>query len=136
MQSTIFTKIINGEVPCHKIYEDELTLAFLDIRPVQPGHTLVIPKEQIDHFEDLPDDIYQAVWATVKKVARKQMAVLSRQRIAVSIMGNDVPHAHVHLIPFDKSQDIHAQPVGTGAIANNKVLAEMAKKLKIGSQND
>ena len=131
MQSSIFTRIINGEIPCYKIYEDQKTFAFLDIKPVQPGHVLVVPKQRIDHFEDMPDDIYQAVWATVKKVALKQRAVFKRKRINISVMGNDVPHVHVHLIPYDTGKDIYSQPVGTGPQAKDEDLQEVANKLKI-----
>jgi histidine triad (HIT) family protein len=134
MQPSIFTKIINGEVPCHKIYEDELTLAFLDIKPVQSGHILVIPKQQIDHFEDLPDDVYQAVWRTTKLLAKHQRKVLGCQRVGVVIAGTEVPHVHVHLIPFNDPKELYAIPVGTGAIANNEQLIAMAQKLKIGDK--
>lgn len=134
MKPSIFTKLIKGEIPCHKIYEDEFTLAFLDIRPVQPGHTLVVPKKQIDHIEDLPDDYYQAVWATVKKVIKRQLEVLGRQRVAVYVEGTGVPHAHVHLMPFDLASDIDSRKVGVAAMADGKILAEMAQKLKIEEQ--
>ncbi|HUD03213.1 MAG TPA: HIT family protein [Patescibacteria group bacterium] len=135
MEPSIFTKIINGEVPCHKIYEDEKTIAILDIHPVQPGHVLVIPKLQIDHFEDLPDDIYQAVWATVKLVAHQQKKVLGRSRIAVSIVGTDVPHAHVHLMPFDETKDIHRIIDLTGE-PDYVALASMAERLAIKDKTD
>ena len=131
MLPSIFTKIINGQIPCHKVYEDELTFAFLDIRPVRPGHVLVIPKQQIDHFEDMPDDIYQAVWQTVKLVARHQREILGCQRVGVVIVGTEVPHAHVHLIPFDSPESIYAVPVGAGSIASDEDLQAMAEKLKI-----
>jgi histidine triad (HIT) family protein len=116
MDESIFTKIINGTIPCYKIFEDDLTIAFLDIHPIQPGHVLVVPKMQIDHFDDLPDDIYQAVWRTVKKVAKTQKLVLKTQRIGLQVVGLDVPHAHVHVIPFStleeykNAPDIDAEP--------------------------
>lgn len=98
--SSIFTKIIEGEIPCYKIYEDEKTLAFLDIAPEVAGHTLVIPKVEIDRVYDLPDEDYQALMATVKKVARHYEDVLGR-RMVLKVMGTEVPHAHVHIVPFD-----------------------------------
>ncbi len=131
MQPSIFTKIINGQIPCQKVYEDELTLAFLDIKPVQPGHVLVIPKQQIDHFEDMPDDVYQAVWRTAKLVAQNQRKVLGCQRVGVVIVGTEVPHAHVHLIPFNDPKAVYAVPVGTGPIASDEELDKMAQELKI-----
>ncbi len=129
-EPSIFTRIINGEIPSHKIYEDDNTIAILDIHPVQPGHVLVVSKRQIDHFEDLPDDLYHAVWATVKKVARHQNEVLGRGRIGVSVVGTDVPHAHVHLIPFDKSSQLHVV-LDLSAEPDNVALAAMAQRLKM-----
>lgn len=129
MQDSIFTKIVKGEIPCHKVYEDELTLAFLDIHPVQPGHVLVIPKQQIEFVWDLPDDLYQAVMATTKKVAQRMLEVLPQKYVSERITGIDVPHAHVQLIPFDNAhidlkveQDMNAEP-------DHTLLAEMAQKL-------
>src|SRR5574343_582542 len=106
MIDSIFTKIINGELPCYKIYEDDLTLAFLDIHPVQPGHMLVIPKQQIEFVWDLPDDLYQAVMSTSKKMAIKMRSTLPQLYVHERIVGLDVPHAHVQLIPFDTVADL------------------------------
>lgn len=102
MQDTIFTKIIKSELPCHKIYEDDKTIAFLDIHPVRKGHTLVVSKKQVDLFTDLDDDSYHALFATVKKVASLLKKSLNVDRVKVSIVGTDVPHVHVHLIPFNE----------------------------------
>jgi histidine triad (HIT) family protein len=107
MQDSIFTKIIKGEIPCHKVYEDARTLAFLDIDPLLPGHVLVVPKVQIDHVDDLPDEGYQAVFATVKKIARRVKEVLESERAVIVVMGYDVPHAHVHVLPCDSSRDFY-----------------------------
>ena len=98
--SSVFTKIIRGEIPCYKIYEDEKTMAFLDIQPETVGHTLVVPKVEVDKFYELADEDYRALMATVKKVAQRMEAVLG-ERTLVKIIGVDVPHAHVHLMPFD-----------------------------------
>ena len=94
--SSVFTKIIQGEIPCYKIYEDDKTMAFLDIEPEEVGHTLVVPKLEVDKVYDLPDEDYQAVMATVKKLARHYEKILG-ERIMIKIVGIDVPHAHVHL---------------------------------------
>src|SRR5436309_15038669 len=107
MQESIFTGIVKGEIPCHKVYEDEATLAFLDIHPVQPGHTLVIPKKQVEFVWDLDDETYQAVMATAKKVARQLRDVLDVPYVGEQVIGIDVPHAHVHLIPFSTAQEFH-----------------------------
>ena len=95
MEDSIFTKIVNGEIPAEKIYEDEHTLAFLDIHPVQPGHTLVIPKIQVDRLEDLPDDAYVALMQSVKKVAQRIISVYGHEyRACLQVQGFDVSHAH------------------------------------------
>lgn len=100
--ASIFTKIINGEIPCYKIYEDEKTLAFLDINPEAAGHTLVVPKVEIDKIYDLPDEDYMALMQTVKKVSRHMEETLGK-RTLWKVIGVDVPHAHVHLIPYDET---------------------------------
>lgn len=101
---SIFSKIVQGEIPCYKIYEDERTLAFLDINPEAPGHTLVIPKVEVDRVYDLEEADYQALMATVKKLARHLEDTLG-QRTLIKIIGIDVPHAHVHLVPFTGNLD-------------------------------
>ena len=98
--SSIFTKIINGEIPSYKIYEDDKTIAFLDIHPESRGHTLVIPKNEVDKIYDLPDEDYLALMNTVKKLSRHLEKQLGA-RILWKVVGTDVPHAHVHLMPLD-----------------------------------
>lgn len=98
--SSIFSKIISGEVPGYKIYEDGKTYAFLDIHPETEGHVLVVPKLEVDKVYDLPDVDYEALWATVKKLAQHMDRVL-KKRVLIKVIGTDVPHAHVHLIPLD-----------------------------------
>lgn len=100
--SSVFTKIITGEIPCYKIYEDENNLAFLDINPETAGHTLVIPKIEVDRIYDLPEEDYISLMLTAKKVARKMEDVLGK-RVIWKVVGTDVPHAHIHLMPFDKN---------------------------------
>lgn len=128
MQDSIFTKIIKGEIPCHKIYEDDKTMAFLDIHPLQPGHTLVIPKAQIDHLWDLEDQDYQAVMVTSKKVANRLREVLKPERVGVKVVGTDVPHAHIHLFPFNTDDQFHAKQDFDYKPDENE-LADMAKRL-------
>lgn len=100
--STIFSKIIAGEIPCYKIYEDEKTFAFLDINPESKYHTLVIPKIECDKIYELPEDYYSALWNSVKKIAAA-IEKTSGERALMKVIGTDVPHAHVHIIPFDKT---------------------------------
>ncbi|MDR3298113.1 MAG: HIT family protein [Candidatus Nomurabacteria bacterium] len=100
--STIFTKIIAGEIPSYKIYEDAHTYAFLDIHPETLGHVLVVPKVEVDKVYELKDSDWLDLWATVKKVALHMETILN-QRILMKVIGTDVPHAHIHLMPFDPS---------------------------------
>ncbi len=129
MTDSIFTKIIKGEIPCHKVYEDDRTLAFLDIHPVQPGMVLVISKKQIDHFMDLPDEDYRALMMTVKKVAGRLRQVFPDKRVGVQIEGFDVAHTHVKLIPISSGEEFRAKPDATTE-ADPRILAEMAVKLR------
>ena len=128
MSDSIFTKIIRGEIPCHKIYEDEFSFAFLDIHPKTPGHTLVVPKKQIDEFQDLPEEDYLAVMKTVKTVAKRQKDVLDAKRVGIEVIGIDVPHAHVHVFPFSDISE-YRRIVDMSLEPNHDELAEMAKKL-------
>ena len=99
---SVFTKIINGEIPCYKIYEDEKTFAFLDINPETKGHTLVVPKNEVDKIYELPDEDYRALMDTVKKLSVNMEKVLGT-RTLWKVIGTDVPHAHVHLLPYDET---------------------------------
>lgn len=127
MQDSIFTKIINGEIPSHKIYEDEKTFVFLDIHPSVQGHTLVIPKKQVEFLWDLDDTDYQSVMATAKNVAQRLKEVLKVQYVGVKVVGTDVPHAHVHLIPFSNENEFNK--ASTTDDPDHGVLAALAKKL-------
>lgn len=130
MQDSIFTKIIKGEIPCHKIYEDDKTFAFLDIHPSVEGHTLVIPKTQVEFLWDLKDDDYKAVMATTKKLALHLRQTLGVPYVGVKVIGVDVPHAHVHLIPFADSREF-GQHADMAAEPDHAMLAETAKKLAL-----
>lgn len=103
---SIFTNIVNGEIPCYKVAESETCLAFLDINPLTKGHTLVIPKEEIDYFYDLKDDLLSEVILFSKKVAKAIQKVIPCERVGVSVIGLEVPHAHVHLIPFHQMSEL------------------------------
>ena len=130
MENSIFTKIVKGEIPSHKVYEDDTVYAFLDIHPVQPGHTLVIPKKQVKYVWDMDDEDYQAVMAAAKKIAKHMREVLDKPYVGEAVVGLDVPHAHVHLIPFATNEEFHADPDMT-ADPDHEALAEIAKKLAL-----
>ncbi|MCL4283161.1 MAG: HIT family protein [Flavobacteriales bacterium] len=104
--ASIFTRIIRGEIPCHRIGEDDRFLAFLDINPVRKGHTLVIPKVEVDRFFDLPADVLSGILPFAQGVARRIEAVVPCDRIGMSVVGLEVPHAHMHLIPIDSLNDM------------------------------
>ncbi len=125
MADSIFTKIIKGEIPAEKVYEDDKNVAFLTIQPIQPGHTLVVPKQQVDDLWDLPDEDYQSLMAASKKVANRLRDVIGKKRVGVKVEGFEVPHAHIHLIPMDSVAEYNSLPGN----ASSSELAEMAKKL-------
>jgi histidine triad (HIT) family protein len=105
--ATIFTKIIRGEIPCYKIAEDENYFAFLDIHPLRAGHTLVVPKSETDYVFDLDDDQLAGLIIFSKRVAAAIRNVIPCNRIGIALLGLEIPHAHVHLVPMDTMEDIN-----------------------------
>jgi histidine triad (HIT) family protein len=105
--ATLFTKIIKGEIPCYKIAENELFIAFLDILPVAKGHALVVPKKEIDYIFDLPDTELKELNLFAKEVASKIQAVVPCKKIGISVIGLEVPHVHMHLIPINNIHDMN-----------------------------
>ena len=121
--SSIFTKIINGEIPCYKIYEDEKTFAFLDINPETTGHTLVVPKLEVDKLYDLPEEDYLALFKTVKKVMNRVEEVFG-ERALLKVVGTDVPHAHVHVTHLSNDWEY-----GKSLKLSDAEMKEIAEKL-------
>ena len=105
--ATIFTRIINGEIPCYKVAEDDNYFAFLDINPLREGHTLVVPKQETDYIFDLDDEQLAGMILFSKRVAAAIKSVVPCNRIGVAILGLEVPHAHIHLVPMDTMDDIN-----------------------------
>ena len=130
-EPSIFTRIINGEIPAHRIYEDDRVIAFLTIQPFSTGHTLVVPKKQIDQIWDLDSDDYDYLWQTAKKIARHLTDTMKTDRIGVVVKGFDVPHAHIHLVPIPKGVIVNLDPYPEPLVANNDELAAMALRLKM-----
>lgn len=129
MEDSVFTKIIKGEIPCHKIYEDETTLAFLDIHPIQPGHTLVIPKKQIEFIWDLGVDDYHALMETARKVALRLREIFpDKGYVGVHIEGLEVAHVHIKVFPFDTDEEFRRHP-NMDAEPDHVSLAEIAARL-------
>jgi histidine triad (HIT) family protein len=129
MSPSIFTKIINGEIPCHKVYEDEQTFVFMDIHPIQDGMVLVIPKQEIANIEDLPEDIYAAVMLTTRKILLALRKVFpGKKKIAIQIEGLDVQHVHVKLFPIDSPAEFHN--IAPTTDPDHEKLAEMAERIR------
>lgn len=105
--ATIFTKIVNGEIPSYKIAEDDKYYAFLDIHPLAKGHLLVIPKQETDYLFDLEDDLLAGMTVFAKKIAVAMKKVITCKRIGVVVLGLEVPHAHIHLIPLQREGDVN-----------------------------
>ena len=126
--SSIFTKIINGETPCHKIAEDENYFAFLDINPLAKGHTLVIPKKEIDYIFDIDDSTHAGLWNFAKKISHAVEKAVPCKRIGIAVIGLEVPHAHIHLIPINNVGDMNfARPK---LQLRKEELEETAQKIK------
>jgi histidine triad (HIT) family protein len=105
--ASIFTKIVNGEIPCHKIAETEHFLAFLDVMPLAIGHTLVIPKKEVNYIFDLESNLYSDLWSFASQVAKVVEKSIPCKRIGIAVIGLEVPHAHIHLIPLNTVGDIN-----------------------------
>lgn len=128
-EPTIFSKIISGEIPSHKVYEDEHSFAFLDIHPTMDGHVLVIPKLQAEFIWDLPDDDYRALMNAVKKVGSRVREVMGTKYVGQMVIGTDVPHAHVHVLPFNKTGEMKRNLESSTAEPDHERLASIASKL-------
>lgn len=105
--SSIFSKIVSGDIPCHKIYEDEFHLAFLDIQPLVMGHVLCIPKKEVDYMFDLSDDELARLWKFTKPVAGAIRKAVPCKRVGTAVIGLEVPHCHIHLVPLQNVGDIN-----------------------------
>lgn len=105
--SSVFTKIINGEIPAYKIAEDEHFIAFLDVMPLVKGHTLVVPKKEVDLIFDLDSEDYKNLWSFAQNVAKKVKNAIPCVRVGVAVVGLEVPHAHIHLVPLNTVEDMN-----------------------------
>jgi histidine triad (HIT) family protein len=125
--ATVFTKIIEGEIACHKVAETDDHIAFLDISPIAEGHTLIVPKKEIDYFFDLPDELMQKTMDFSQTIAKAIDAALHPLRTGVIIQGLEVPHAHVHLIPLYKNEQVMA--LGNKMDVSEERMEELAQKI-------
>ena len=124
--SSVFSKIIRGELPCHEIYQDEQVFAFLDIRPLTPGHTLVIPKREIDDMLDVPRELYLKVMEEAQRISWALQKATASKRVGLIVQGFEVPHFHVHLVPINRPADMllaNARP------CSEREMVEVRKKI-------
>lgn len=126
--ASVFTKIIKGEIPCYKVAETDDFLAFLDIRPLAKGHTLCIPKKEVDYFFDLDDETYSGLNLFAKKVAKALETHIECKRVGVLVIGTEVPHAHIHLIPF--KQEVQMSILSPKVEITSKEMADLAAEVK------
>ncbi|MBN1587167.1 MAG: HIT family protein [Candidatus Omnitrophica bacterium] len=124
---SIFTRIIRGEIPCHTILEDDRYFSFLDIRPVKTGHTLVIPKQEVDYLFDLDEELLSGLMVFAKRVAVALKTVVPCKRVGLMVAGLEVPHAHVHLIPMNAIPDLS---FANAREASQDELAQLAEKIR------
>ncbi len=124
---SVFSRIVKGEVPSFRVQENERFLAFLDIRPVTPGHTLVVTKEEVDHFFDMKEELLQEILVFAKPISRALQQVTGCERVAAVVAGFDVAHAHLHLIPASSMSDLDFR---NQASSTPQELSEMASKIK------
>ncbi len=126
--ASIFSKIVAGEIPSHKVAEDDNYFAFLDIMPLAEGHVLVIPKKEVDYIFDLDDETYKGLWAFAKKVAAGLEQAIECERVGIAVIGLEVPHTHIHLIPLQKFDTINFAKSKLKFSQDN--LAKTAEKIR------
>lgn len=125
--ATIFSKIIRGEIPCHKLAENDRFLAFLDVRPIREGHALVIPKQEVDYLFDLEEELLAEILPFARPVAKAIQAVVPCERIGVAVIGLEVRHTHIHLVPINQISDLNFSLARPAEAAD---LAECARKIR------
>jgi histidine triad (HIT) family protein len=126
--ASIFSKIISGEIPCHKVLEDDDHIAFLDINPIAIGHTLVVTKKEVDYFFDLKDEELASIMSFSKKVAKAIKRAIPCLKVGVSVIGLEVPHVHVHLVPINAVRDM---TFGKNITMTQDQLSEIAEKIRM-----
>ena len=131
--ASIFTRIINGEIPCYRVAENDRYIAFLDVRPLKAGHTLVVPKKEVDYIFDMDDEALSGMMIFAGKVARAMKEVIECNRIGVAVIGLEVPHAHIHLIPISREGDmLFTNPrVSLSPEENERLAKEIGAHVKL-----
>ena len=129
---SVFTKIIKKEISSYTVYEDSDVIAFLDINPIKMGHTLVVPKKQIDYIFDLDNDDYNKLWTTTKKIANGLRKSVVCRRVGISVVGFEVPHCHIHLIPINKISDMSFDNIYD---YNSSEMTDIAERIRKNIKN-
>jgi len=131
--ASIFSRIINGEIPCHRVAEDDRFIAFLDVRPLKPGHTLIVPKREVDYIFDLDEQTLAGMMLFAQKVAMAMKEVIECKRIGVAVIGLEVPHAHIHLVPLTRESDLlFTNPrVSPSAEENERLAREISEHVRL-----
>lgn len=131
--ASVFTRIINGEIPCYRVAEDDRYIAFLDVRPLKAGHTLVVPRREVDYIFDLDEDTLAGMMIFARKVAKAMKEVIECNRIGIAVIGLEVPHAHIHLIPISREGDmLFTNPRVSLTPQENETLArEIAEHVRL-----
>lgn len=131
MEDTVFTKIINGEIPSHKVYEDSDVLAIMDIAPIQPGMVVVISKQQVENLENLDEKTYAYMWSAVHKISKALRRVYpEKAKIGIMVEGLEVPHAHIKLFPFTTTEEYRNVPSASDSEADHQELKLIAEKIR------
>lgn len=125
--TSIFTQIVQKKIPCYPIHEDQDTLSFLSIAPINPGHTLVIPKREIDYYPDVPRDLFQKVMDHCLSITKAVERASKKKRVCVAIQGFEVPHLHVHLIPCDRAEEFDFSRAST---LSSEEMEQMAQTIR------
>lgn len=132
MENCVFCKIVKGELPCYKIWENERFLAFLDINPVSPGHTVLIPKKHVDYIFDLEEPLYLEMFKIAKELSKALKQAVGSKKVGLAVEGIFIPHAHIHLIPVNKGNDLNPTMAKRG---DPKELSKIAKDIRIYCSN-
>ena len=125
--ATIFTKIMNGEIPGHIVWQDESCVAFLTIKPISPGHVLLVPRQEINNIFDLPDALYQHLWAACKPLSAAIQTCTGCKRVGIAVEGFEIPHAHIHLVPINGGNELDPHRAKD---ASQEELKAMCEKIK------
>ena len=128
MNDCLFCKIVKGDIPCHKVWEDEKHIAFLDIKPINTGHTLLVPRKHEEYIFEIEDETYQDLWHAAKKLATHLKEQCSAEKVGIVIEGFEVPHSHIHLVPLKKAGELRSPPVDKGITQED--LALLADELR------